>query len=321
MKLTFFEVYGDPVRDGQLSTLREGSAELPVSEDTLLNGPVGATDTCYIKEQPYELGSLKTDGQVFEGIIAPFTRYQRLVRFSFIKPSTGQSTTGRIILLEGTLERGEAIQEITQVTDTSARNSEAMICFTPGSMVLTAFGEIPIEHLRPGDLVHTADNGLQPLKWVGKREISSTRLHVAEHLRPVEIKANAFGPGLPARNMLVSPYHRMLVDNMQASLLFGQEEVLAPARGLVNGSSITVDPGTHDICYIHLLFDEHQIIFVDSMPTESFFACPNSLMSLEEDSRRGVLDVLPQLENHPLCYSASARLALRTQEAQVLAAA
>jgi len=37
------------------------------------------------------------------------------------------------------------------------------VCFTPGTLILTEHGEVPVEALAPGDRLVTADRGLQPI--------------------------------------------------------------------------------------------------------------------------------------------------------------
>ncbi len=321
MKLAFYEIFGDPVQDGQITVTREGSANLLVSKDAFLNRGRNAAETCMINDVTYRFSASEGKSNFFEGVIQPNTRKQRLVRFAGIHAEQGGQTSGRIVLLSGTIKRGEAIFDIQRVEEPGLMPGDSLICFTPGSRILTAFGDIPVEHIRAGDLVHTADNGLQPVRWIGKRQLTGSRLHVAPHLRPIKIFRDAFGPGLPAADMWVSPSHRFLLDNMQSSLLFGQEEVLAPANGLVDNDKVIEDHSLNEAMYVHLLFDEHQIVFVEGVPTESFYPCPNSLMSLEEKARTEVFDVLPNLENHPLSYSHAARFALRVEEAKLLRAA
>ena len=61
----------------------------------------------------------------------------------------------------------------------------------------------------------------------------------------------------------------MLIRGWQAELLFDEAEVLVAARHLVNGDTIHVAP-CGAIEYIHLMFDRHEVIFAEGVPTESF---------------------------------------------------
>lgn len=135
-------------------------------------------------------------------------------------------------------------------------------CFTPGTLIDTAEGRVPVEHLRPGVAVLTRDHGAQPLRWIGRQ-----RHHAAGAFAPVRFMAGALGN---TRDLLVSQQHRMLITGWRAELLFGEPEVLAPARHLVNGDTIHLQPGG-EVDYIHLLFDRHEIITAEGIPSESFY--------------------------------------------------
>ena len=125
---------------------------------------------------------------------------------------------------------------------------------------------------------------------------------------------------MPAQDIWVSQQHQMLLETEDAQRLFGLDSVLAPAKALVNGESILLDTDANEVKYIHIMFDEHQIVFVDGIPSESFFPCPGSLMSLSEDDRRLVFELLPNLEAHPMSYGPTARATVAFHRAQMLAA-
>ncbi|MBY8974332.1 choice-of-anchor L domain-containing protein [Rhodobacteraceae bacterium NNCM2] len=95
------------------------------------------------------------------------------------------------------------------------------ICFTPGTRLLTPAGWVSIDDLVPGDLVMTHDHGPQPIRWVGRRRLDARRLARCPALRPVRIAKDRFGPGIPARDLVLSPLHRVLLTGWEADLLFG----------------------------------------------------------------------------------------------------
>lgn len=316
VKITFYETFGDPKADGECTVLREGSAELAISEDTLMNAVAGRA-RARINECDYVLTGPAKDC-IWAGTVNPDTRRQRHVRFAELVREDGAQSNTRIVLLQGELARGEAVLDLRKVDGIQSIANESMVCFTHGSRVLTAFGDLPVQELRVGDLVHTVDHGLQPIRWIGGRDVTETRLRVASHLQPVKICRNAFGPGLPAADIWVSQNHRMMLE---ASSIGLASDVLASAKGMENGESIFVDPHLRDTQYIHLLFDEHEIVFVEGMPSESFYPCPSSLMSLTAEDRNLVFSLMPQLENHPLSFGPMARTVLACDEARILTAA
>lgn len=171
---------------------------------------------------------------------------------------------------------------------------EEFICFTPGTLVATDKGERAIETLRPGDRVITRDNGFQTIRWIGSRTLKQ-RADMRALLRPVHIKAHAFGDRLPERDMVLSPNHRVLWQRMDMQLFSGHTEVFAAAKSLVGAPGITrarVDAVT----YVHIMFDQHEVILADGMWSESFFPGPVALSHLHLEQRQELLQIFPALE-------------------------
>ncbi|MCB0968899.1 MAG: Hint domain-containing protein, partial [Ilumatobacter sp.] len=148
------------------------------------------------------------------------------------------------------------------------QNIEQVVpCFTPGTLIATPKGEVPVERLRVGDRVITRDNGIQEIKWVGARAIGFAELARAQHLAPIHIRAGALGNGLPERDMLLSPNHRVLVANDRTSLYFDEREVLAAAKHLVNSRGVRiVEP--LEVTYLHFMCRNHEVVLSNGAWTE-----------------------------------------------------
>lgn len=318
MDITFFETFGDPKVDGECTAVREGAAELAIANDTLLNA-VADEALCQINGCDFVLKGPE-DGAIWSGVVNPGTKKQREVRFAKLIPIEGKANGTRIVIVHGSLSRGEAILDVRPFGEHGETAATGMVCFTHGCNILTAFGDIPVERLQIGDLIHTVDNGLQPVRWIGSREVSRTKMQVAPQSQPVRIKQHAFGPFMPAQDIWVSQQHKMLLETEGKRNLFDTDSVFAPAKALVNGDTISIDDTAPDTKYMHLLFDEHQVVYVDGVPSESFYPCPGSLMSLTEEDRALVFDLLPNLEAHPMSYGPAARRAVAFHQAQILAA-
>ena len=318
MDITFFETFGDPSVDGECTAVREGTAELAIANDTLLNA-VADQALCQINGRDYVLQG-PSGGAVWSGVINPGTKRQREVRFAELVPIEGPSKAKRIAIVQGEMVRGEAVLDVRVCKEDQGVGTGGMVCFTHGCNILTAFGDIPIQNLQVGDLIHTVDNGLQPIRWIGSRDVTHTKMQIAPQAQPVCIKKNAFGPYMPAQDIWVSQQHQMLLETDDAKRLFGCDSVLAPAKALVNGETILLGDQAPEVQYIHIMFDEHQVVFVDGIPSESFYPSPSSLMSLSEDDRRWVFDLMPKLEAHPMSYGPTARPTVAFHKAQKLAA-
>jgi hypothetical protein len=159
-------------------------------------------------------------------------------------------------------------------------------CFTPGTQIRTAEGSTAIEDLQPGDRVWTRDNGLQTLRWVGRRQVAGIG-----PLAPVSIAAGTFGNRVALR---VSQQHRILVSDWRAQVWFGLPEVLVAARHLVDGKAVQITP-VPQVDYLHLALDRHEVIEADGMLTESLYLGDMALMGLSAPARREILTIFPEL--------------------------
>ncbi|SMX34996.1 Hint domain-containing protein [Actibacterium lipolyticum] len=173
--------------------------------------------------------------------------------------------------------------------------SQVVPCFTPGTMIATIKGERPAEDLREGDKVITRDNGIQEIRWAGKKTLNGKELTLDHHLKPVLIREGALGQGLPERDMLVSPDHRLLVANDKTALHFDEREVLVAAKHLVNNRGIEVK-NAHSATYIHFLFDRHEVVLSNGAWSESFQPGTQSLAGMGKEHQDEILDLFPDLD-------------------------
>ena len=192
-------------------------------------------------------------------------------------------------------------------------------CFTPGTLIQTDRGEVLVEALVAGDRVLTRDHGYQPLRWVGRRELSAPELAAEPSLHPVLIRTGAMGANLPAQDMLVSPQHRMLITGPRAEMMFGDNEVLVAAVHLVGQPGISrAHPDR--VNYIHIMCETHEIIRANGCWTESYQPGAHTLHAMPQDQRDELLTLFPELANAAKPYPA-ARLTLKAHEVRVLLAA
>jgi Ca2+-binding RTX toxin-like protein len=192
-------------------------------------------------------------------------------------------------------------------------------CFTPGTMIATPRGEVPVETLRVGDKVITRDNGIEEVRWLGARHLEWAELSANPHLQPVLIRQGSLGNGLPEQDMLVSPNHRMLVANDRTALYFAEHEVLVAAKHLVGtgGVHAVTSMGT---TYIHFMFDRHEVVLANGAWTESFQPGDQTLKGMGNAQRAEIFELFPELrEAQGLADYTAARRTLKRHEAKLLA--
>jgi len=195
-----------------------------------------------------------------------------------------------------------------------------VICFTPGTRIRTADGDLPIERIREGHKVQTKDNGLQEVLWIGEKRISGARLYAMPELRPIRLRAGALGVERPDEDLLVSPGHRMLVKGAPARALYNQDEVLVRATDLIDDRSVVRDHTLASVTYVHLLLPSHEVVFANGLETESFLPTGETLGSVDAAERARLTRLMPELAGDPSGYGESARRALSPAEAAILMA-
>lgn len=206
------------------------------------------------------------------------------------------------------------VAETNRLTD----QPTGVICFTPGTRIRTAAGDVAIEDIREGMRVQTKDNGMQEVLWTGAKRVSGARLYAMPELRPVRLRRGALGIDRPDADLLVSPSHRMLVKGARARDLFGQDEVLVAARDLIDDRMVVRDRTVTEVTYIHLLLDHHEVVMANGLETESFLPEGEALDAVETMQRERLIAAMPSLALGAAAYSAPARRLLGRGEAAML---
>ncbi|WP_368183517.1 Hint domain-containing protein [Aestuariibius sp. HNIBRBA575] len=194
-----------------------------------------------------------------------------------------------------------------------------VICFTPGTMIATPGGEKAVETLREGDKVFTRDSGIQEIRWIGSKTLSAADLAVQPDLQPVLIKAGSLGAGLPERDLMLSPNHRLLLSGPEAQMMFDDSEVLAAAKHLTGRAGVS-SAATQGVTYIHVMFDHHEVVLSNGAWSESFQPGDYSLKGLGDAQRDEIFKLFPELnlpggvENYE-----AARRVLKKHEALLMA--
>jgi len=198
----------------------------------------------------------------------------------------------------------------TQTSLPGAAGFETIVCFVRGTKILSEDGYVPIETLAKGHRVVTMDRGLQVIRWIGSSVVEGQGA-----LAPVRIEKGALGN---ERTLWVSQQHRMMIDGWKAELLFGDNQVLVPAKHLADGKQIKV-VDKPEIEYFHMLFDQHEIVYAEGIPSESFHPGFMGLGAMAKASRDEILAIFPELQLDLSHYGPSSRRSLRAHEGQLLA--
>jgi hypothetical protein len=150
----------------------------------------------------------------------------------------------------------------------------ASVSFFAGTQLTLAGGaQARVEDLAIGDLVLTRDHGPRPIRWIGQQTRRATGAAA-----PIRI---ARGTLNTARDLRLSPQHRLFIWQRDNRLGSGRAEVLVRADLLVNGTTVTREEGGHVDSFL-ILFDSHEIIFAEGIPVESLLVTSDIRARLPE---------------------------------------
>jgi hypothetical protein len=137
--------------------------------------------------------------------------------------------------------------------------AEQAPCFRRGSRILTDRGEVAVEDLRIGDLVRTVlGGGMEPVVWIGHRDVACARHPRPEQVWPVRVSAGALGEGRPREDLYLSPDHAIYLEG-----------VLVPVKYLVNSATIAQVP-VDRASYFHVELARHDVVVAQGLPVESY---------------------------------------------------
>ena len=155
----------------------------------------------------------------------------------------------------------------TTVQPVSANVPYTPACYCAGTLIRTERGDVPVEDLAIGDQIVTQSGALEPIRWIGTRSYQGRFLAGRRNLLPIRFRAGSLGTGIPARDLLVSPKHAMLLDG-----------VLVAAELLVNGTTIIQERAAARVDYFHIELARHAVIWAEAAASETFI----------DDSSRGI---------------------------------
>ena len=317
------------VNAGQVNTIRIGVADvvdssydsnLLIAADSVQTSVVGIEDTAQVvPDGTVVIDVLDNDINQTPGTLTiTHINGQAVTAGQTVNLTTGQTVT---LNADGTLtfnaDSDEEIVNFTYsiesdngITDTAFVTVSQVPCFVAGTVIETQSGPRLVEDLKPGDMVLTQDNGYQPLRWIGSRQVAALG-----DMAPIEIARNTFGVH---ERVQVSPLHRILVEDGHAELLFGEPEVLIAAKHLVNDDTVRrVEGGS--VTYVHLMFDAHEIVFSNGLASESFLPGPMVSNIFEAETLAEICAIFPELDPETGDgYGASARRILKAYEVQAM---
>jgi hypothetical protein len=196
-------------------------------------------------------------------------------------------------------------------------------CFAAGTRIATVAGEVPVECLAIGDHVRGPWGEAMKVRWLGFRQVDCARHPRPDSVWPVRVRAGAFRPGVPARDLFLSPDHALFIAPP------GMRPVLIPVRCLIDGASVARRRVAR-VVYWHVELERHAVLLAEGLPCESFldtgnraaFANGGPAVQLHPDfaaSRWAAQACAPQARGGPAVEWARRWLAERRRDADATA--
>ena len=200
--------------------------------------------------------------------------------------------------------------QVFSLTQHGLGSDLTVACFAEGTRVATLRGNVAVEALRVGDRVLSGFGGNAPVVWLGSRRVAPGRHPDPARLQPIRVRAGAFAPGMPSRDLRLSPDH---------AVFSRAEGALIPVRCLVNGTSIVQETVT-EVTYWHVELPAHDVILAEGLTCESYldtgnrcaFANGGAAIDLHPDFAQRVWEAeacAPQVVRGPILAAVRARLA------------
>ena len=149
------------------------------------------------------------------------------------------------------------------------------LAFSRGTRIATQDGRlVPIENLSRGDKLLTRAGRAAPV-----RAILSEIVPAIGRATRVIIREGAFSN---ETELVVAADHRLYVPARRNELDPTGPDRMEPAIKLINGLTVTADAGGRSE-YFHVLLDQHEVIYAEGIPCESFLLNDATRAGLSED--------------------------------------
>lgn len=181
--------------------------------------------------------------------------------------------------------------EINPAFGTSRDYNDFVTCFCTGTLIETLSGPKPIEALKLTDHIRCENGEYTKVRMIPNRHVSANELSKNPKLRPVKITAGALGCGLPIHDTWVSRQHRMYVSSPICKRMFGTDVALVAAIKLTELPGIYIDEEIEEVTYWQLVLSQHEVIFANSAPSESFLLGENAFKALTPEARQEISSI------------------------------
>lgn len=165
------------------------------------------------------------------------------------------------------------------------------LSFARGTMITLSDGsQRAIEQIVPGLEVLTRDHGRQAVRWIGH-----AHLRAVGATAPVVISKGKLGN---EGDLVVSQHHRVFLYHRERVAGMTSSELLVQARDLIDGETVYLREGGF-VDYFSLVFDRHEIIYAEGVPSESLMVNEATISRLPPEIAAEMKARFPGLSQSP----------------------
>ena len=144
------------------------------------------------------------------------------------------------------------------LSNTAYLSNVVVLCFLKDTLIRTPQGDVPVQHLRPGDPVLTASGSPRPVAWLGQGKVLATSGQRSA-ATPVIVRKSALGPNVPHTDLHVTKGHSLFLDG-----------ALIPVEFLINHRTILWDDRAQEVELYHIELNTHDVLLANGAPAESY---------------------------------------------------
>ena len=287
-----------------------------IDDDTVVS--IGGTNYEFSFELAGTLPTLNSDGanQLPPGF--PGEPVYLITVYDY--PSDGE-TTRLMFPADGTQTEADmnafGTGKIDLLNQDTTPDPDDYVCFSAGTKIRTESGEKPVEDLHVGEAILTVEGTALSIVWTGTSNLNWPG--ASENHRPYLVASGALGPDTPARDLVVSPQHKVMMHGAVVRSMFGVDQVLAPVKGLTGLRGVRQMQGKRHVTYVHLLLERHAVILSEGAPTESLYPGPVARTMLGKAEWRQLESLFPGVSDNPeTAYGPRARFCITRRQAEAL---
>jgi hypothetical protein len=171
---------------------------------------------------------------------------------------------------------------------------QAFGAFAQGALIQTDKGYSAIEDLSPGDMIATADAGLQKLQWIGSMTLYPQSLELGVPSSQLfRITDGGYGQDPNAPDLMMGPSARILAGVMAID---SSSPLISPQAMADGGSVIGINP-VSPVRVFHLGLARHSILRANGVLAESYHPGPSPHTHMPTELYPHFMSLFPHIES------------------------